>query len=152
MAWDARDWHRCIVYRGGQSIIAAAARGGLHQLRLRIAFTELDAKNFPLRPSASYQWPRQHALHTSCSSVHSPIKKCEEMKTLKRLIQQLKAIGMKYSDCGNAAGSPSGRPWLPFTVAGSTLGAWERVQLGRSLCTRDRPGVGPRLISDTRHK
>ena len=35
------------------------------------------------------------------------------------------------------------RPRL-LMAAGPALGDWERVQLGRSLCIRDRPGVGPR--------
>ena len=48
--------------------------------------------------------------------------------------------------CGGAADIQqvpldwNGSPWLSFTAAGPTLGAWERVQLGAALCIRDRPG------------
>ena len=54
-------------------------------------------------------------------------------------------------DCGVAAYIQqvlldwNGSPWLSFTAAGPTLGAWERVQLGFALCIRDRPGEGSRL-------
>ena len=50
--------------------------------------------------------------------------------------------------CGGAADIQqvpldwNGSPWLSFTAAGPTLGAWERVQLGFALCIRDRPGGG----------
>ena len=47
--------------------------------------------------------------------------------------------------CGSAAWSCCGSPWLSFTAAGPTPGAWKRVQLGKALCIRDRPGGGPRL-------
>ena len=54
-------------------------------------------------------------------------------------------------DCGVAAYVQQvllawpGSPWLSFTAAGPTLGAWERTQLGFALRIRDRPGQGSRL-------
>ena len=90
----------------------------------------------PLRPVGLpiYEGPR-HQVMLACRVLYSlPFQKFEEFIVSKYLNSDGERLPRRGCACGYAAGSPSDSPWLPFTVAGPTPGAWERVQLGLSLC------------------
>ena len=100
----------------------------------------------PLRPVGMpiYEGPRQQVM-LACRVLYSlPFQKFEEFVVSKCI----DSAGHDCCDDVHACGLPRahgadvhGRR----LAAGPTPGAWERVQLGMSLCIRNRPGGGPRL-------
>ena len=108
MAWDARDWHRCIVNRGGQSIIAAAARGGLLSVATSHCYTELHASYFKsFTRYCTHEGPRQQVM-LACRVLYSlPFQKFEEFIVSKYLNSDGERLPRRGCACGNAAGSPS---------------------------------------------
>ena len=107
----------------------------------------------PLRPVGMpiYEGPRQQVM-LACRVLYSlPFQKFEEFIVSK----YLNSAGERLLRRGYACGAPRahgadvhGRR----KAAGPTPGAWERVQLGMSLCIRNRPGGGPRLSCGTRSR